>query len=241
MPTAPPAPAARARATFALELAARDPADSGRAWAYRVLRDNIIHLRLEPGRPVSESDVAAALRVSHTPVREAFIRLAGEGLLDVHAQKGTFVSRIDRDRADEARFLRSVVEKAILREAARAFPAPLRFELSANLELQRFCRKERSYERMFHLDNEFHRILYRGCGKERLWLHIKKFDCDLDRLRVLRLSSRLCWDDVIDGHGRIVRFVAGKSPGRADAIVEEHLTGALYEGLVRQYPGYFKS
>jgi DNA-binding GntR family transcriptional regulator len=224
-----------------LDVVRREAAQSSREWATRVLRDNILHLHLAPGQAVSESDMAAALRVSRTPVREAFIRLAGEGLLDVHAQRGTFVSRIDRERADEARFLRTVVEKAILREAARAFPAPLRFELAANLELQRFCRRERNYETMFNLDNEFHRILYRGCGKERLWLHIKTFDSDLDRLRILRLSTKLSWDDVIDEHGRIVRIVSGAGGGRIDALVERHLTGALYDALVTQYPDYFKT
>jgi DNA-binding GntR family transcriptional regulator len=223
-----------------LDIVRREAAQSSREWAYRVLRDNIIHLHLVPGQAVGESDVAGALRLSRTPVREAFIRLAGEGLLDVHAQKGSFVSRIDRGRADEARFLRRVIETAILREAARAFPDPLRFELAANLAMQRFCRQERNYEKMFNLDNEFHRILYRGCGKERLWLHIKKFDSDLDRVRVLRLSTKLSWDDVIDEHGRIVRLVTGRTPGRAAALVEEHLTGALVDRLAARHPDYFK-
>jgi DNA-binding GntR family transcriptional regulator len=241
MPTASPVRASRPRPAPTLELPPREPAESGRAWAFRALRQNIIHLHLRPGQDVSETEIAAAFRLSRTPVREAFIRLAGEGLLDVHAQKGSLVSRIDTERAGEARFLRLVVESAILREAARAFPAPLRFELAANLEMQRFCRKERGYERMYHLDNEFHRLLYLGCGKERLWHHIKKFDGDLDRLRILRLSTRISWDSVIDEHARILRRVASGRPDGVDALVEEHLTTAVYDTLLVRYPDYFKT
>jgi DNA-binding GntR family transcriptional regulator len=241
MPTAPTVSAARRRPVPALDLPPREPAESGRAWAFRALRQNILHLHLRPGQAVSETEIAAAFRLSRTPVREAFIRLAGEGLLDVHPQKGTLVSRIDSGRADEARFLRRVVETAILREAARDFPAPLRFELAANLEMQRFCRKERSFERMFHLDNEFHRLLYRGCGKESLWSHIKKFDGDLDRLRVLRLATRISWDGVIEEHARILRLVGSGKPDGAEDLVGEHLTASLYDTLAARYPDYFRS
>jgi DNA-binding GntR family transcriptional regulator len=223
-----------------LEVSRKEAAQSTREWAYGLLRDHIIRLHLKPGQAVSETETARALRTSRTPVREAFIRLAEDGLLDVYSQKGSFVSLIDGERADEARYLRGVVEKAVLREAGRAFPAPLRFELAANLEMQRFCRRERNYEKMFLLDNEFHRILFRGCGKERIWLHLKKFDCDLDRLRALQLSLKLHWDGVIVEHEKIAQCIDGRSPGKADALVDRHLTGILHERLAARYPAYFK-
>jgi DNA-binding GntR family transcriptional regulator len=223
-----------------LDLSPRAPAQSIRAWAYQVLRENIIHLHLRPGQALSESEIAALLRASRTPVREAFIRLAEDGLLDVHAQRGSYVTRIDPARADEARFLRAVAEKAIIKEACRAFPAQARFELSANVEMQKFCRRERNYERMFHLDNEFHALLFRGRGKERLWLHLKKFDTDLDRLRMLQLSTKFEWGAIIDDHDRIARLVAARKPGPVDALIDRHLTPVLHEKLVVQYPDYFQ-
>jgi len=239
--TAPRAPGPRARRVPVLDLPPRDGAESGRAWAYRVLRRDLILLRLEPGSAVSEAEVADAFRLSRTPVREAFIRLAEDGLLDVVPQTGTFVSRIDRARADEARFLRAVLEKAVLREAARAFPGSLRLELDANLAMQRHCRKGRQYDRLLELDDDFHGLLFRGVGKERLWLHLKRFDADLDRLRALQLSDAVHWDAVIEEHARIARRVGGGRTAGIDALVDRHLTAAVHDRLVARHPGFFKA
>ena len=67
---------------------------------YRVIRENITSLQLAPGTTVSTQELAAKLQVSRTPVREAFIRLQKEDLVEITPQKGTMVSRIDLTRAE---------------------------------------------------------------------------------------------------------------------------------------------
>ena len=73
---------------------------------YRVIRENITSLQLAPGTTVSTQELAAKLQVSRTPVREAFIRLQKEDLVEITPQKGTMVSRIDLTRAEKERFIR---------------------------------------------------------------------------------------------------------------------------------------
>ena len=62
--------------------------------------------------------MAASFGVSRTPVREALIRLADEGLIDIYPQAGTFVSRIDLAAVREAQFVRQALETAVAIEAA---------------------------------------------------------------------------------------------------------------------------
>ena len=81
---------------------------------YRVIRENITSLQLAPGTTVSTQELAAKLQVSRTPVREAFIRLQKEDLVEITPQKGTMVSRIDLTRAEKERFIRESLETAIL-------------------------------------------------------------------------------------------------------------------------------
>ena len=54
--------------------------------------------------------ISERLNVSRTPVRDALIKLAKEGLVDVIPQKGTSVSKIDLKRVEEERFLRESLE-----------------------------------------------------------------------------------------------------------------------------------
>ena len=59
---------------------------------YRILREQIIQAELLPGERISESEIAKALSISRQPVREAFIKLSEEGLVQVLPQRGAFDS-----------------------------------------------------------------------------------------------------------------------------------------------------
>src|SRR4051812_12196161 len=84
---------------------------------YDLLRQSILDLTLKPGESVSAKDLALSWNVSRTPVRDALIRLAREGLVVVYAQAGTFVSKIDLDDVEEARFVRMTLECAAIEQA----------------------------------------------------------------------------------------------------------------------------
>ena len=74
--------------------------------------------QLPPGSIVSENEISAALNLSRTPIREALIELSRSKLVEILPQKGSYVTRIDLDLAEESRFLRCVVETAVFRQAA---------------------------------------------------------------------------------------------------------------------------
>ena len=223
-----------------LEIPQKDAYQSVKQWAYTLLKDNIIRLHLKPGTAVSEAEIADILHTSRTPVREAFISLAEDGLLEIFPQRGSFVSLIDIDQAEEACFVRKVLGKAVLKEACKTFPEDCVLSLSANLEMQKFCQQENNYEKLFQLDNDFHRIIYHGCGKERIWLHIKKMNYNFDRLRVLRLSKGIAWEKVVHQHEQIVRVILEKDCLQVDRIMDEHLSKAFVDECETQHSGYFK-
>jgi len=82
---------------------------------YERLRRAITTLELAPSESVSEKDLAQKLGVSRTPVREALIRLADEGLIDVLPQRGTFVAPIRLQDVEDAQFIREALEVAVVR------------------------------------------------------------------------------------------------------------------------------
>ena len=61
---------------------------------FDALRQAIVQLQLRPGNLLSEAEVARQLGVSRQPVREAFIKLAEVGLVEVRPQRGTYVMLI---------------------------------------------------------------------------------------------------------------------------------------------------
>lgn len=68
---------------------------SGVKMVYDLLRDEILDLVLPPGSPIDEAQLAERFKMSRTPIREALVRLAGEGLIDTLPNRSTMVSNID--------------------------------------------------------------------------------------------------------------------------------------------------
>lgn len=68
---------------------------AGVAHVYETLRNEIVELALEPGSPVDELQLANRFSLSRTPIREALVRLAAEGLITTLPNRATIVSNID--------------------------------------------------------------------------------------------------------------------------------------------------
>ncbi|MFC7066671.1 GntR family transcriptional regulator [Brucella rhizosphaerae] len=68
---------------------------SGVKMVYDLLRDEILDLVLPPGSSIDEVQLAERFKMSRTPIREALVRLAGEGLIDTLPNRSTMVSNID--------------------------------------------------------------------------------------------------------------------------------------------------
>src|SRR5512147_688144 len=86
---------------------------------YRRLRDAIQQGEFRSGRRVMEIEVAAWLKVSRTPVRDAIRRLEAEGMLEYEPRNGLVVARLDRQAVMELYVMREVLEGTAARLCAR--------------------------------------------------------------------------------------------------------------------------
>nr|WP_246801095.1 GntR family transcriptional regulator [Mesorhizobium amorphae] len=73
----------------------RRPKGTGTRWAYEEIRSQILALQLKPGADLDEQVLIGILGVSRTPIREALIQLAAEGLVEMLPNRGARVSRVD--------------------------------------------------------------------------------------------------------------------------------------------------
>ena len=74
------------------------------------LRKEILDLTLKPGTELNLNQLSTIFGVSRSPVRDAVKELAGEHLIDIYPQRGTYVSRINLRMADDERFIRLNLE-----------------------------------------------------------------------------------------------------------------------------------
>ncbi len=105
-------------------------ADSARGASVEAIADRILTAiwehRLPPGTKLVEEKLGGVFGVSRTKVRLAFARLAHEGVLTVHPNRGTFVSSPSVAEARQVLHSRHLLEPALVRDLAGAIGVPAR-------------------------------------------------------------------------------------------------------------------
>src|SRR5579875_1020027 len=69
--------------------------------AYRFAKERLLDGRFPAGQLLSENEIARVLGISRTPVREAFLLLEAEGLLELYPRRGALVTPIAPTEADD--------------------------------------------------------------------------------------------------------------------------------------------
>ncbi|MBP9477852.1 MAG: GntR family transcriptional regulator [Sebaldella sp.] len=214
-----------------------------RSQVYNILKENIISAGLEPGSQVSEQELGDELKVSRTPVREALIHLAQEELVEIIPQKGTYISKINIEAVEESRYMRQILEVDITKEAAREFPETLFFSFEENLSFQKLYLEQRNYTKLFEYDEEFHKLIYIGTNKMRIWKSIQNISGQLNRVRVLSLSdnSYELWSLIYNEHLEIFNMIKNHKVNEVQDVVIRHLErGKIHvQNLMEKYKEYF--
>jgi len=205
------------------------------ARAYAQLRELIVWGRLAPGSRIIESDIAARLGVSRTPIRSALHRLQQEGYIvasDGAKEQRLVVAPLTFDDARELFLIVGQLEGLAARQAAE-LPTPERTALVRQLrqlndELARAARVAHPDQlRIFELDTAFHRAYVEGGAGPRLRaLHdaTKPQSERYVRLYVSGLVDEI--DKSVTEHERIVRHIEDGNAAEAESAVDTNWRNA---------------
>jgi len=209
---------------------------------YSILYKNIVNLTLAPGTMISEMDIADRLQVSRTPVREAFIKLSNEALVNIFPQKGTFVSKIDLSRVQEERFLRESLELAVLERFVAAHTEESIDRLRMNLKKQKSATEQNDPLKFIDYDDQFHAILFDESRKNLCYSIIQRFSGHYRRIRYLSLHFSRIYNQNIEQHQEIVDAIERQDAAEATAILKRHIRKLIIEKdeICEKYPEYFQ-
>ncbi|AJW47439.1 MULTISPECIES: GntR family transcriptional regulator [Ralstonia] len=208
---------------------------------YLSLRERIVEMELLPGTRIVEKALAEEFGTSRTPVHEAVQRLAEEGLIDVQARVGTFVSRIPLNTLEEAMLVRSALEAAIIEKAAERMTPEGIHKLNVVLERQAQCAREGNRRGFFRTDEAFHATLAELSGYPGVWQIILDVKTQIDRYRLLTLPLEGRMSEVLAEHRAVIDALASSNPKQAVRAMREHLDRVLpvLEITRRQRPEFF--
>ena len=209
---------------------------------YRHLRGAIIRGEFLPGQALSESEIAKHYSTSRQPVREAFIKLAEERLVNILPQRGTFVVKISISDVLEARFVRESIEVAVVQDAVTSISLQSIKELRHLIDEQKGIERGHSVE-FLALDEEFHRTLALSGGHAHAWRVIEGIKSQMDRIRYLSLDDATPTPLIIEQHTRIVDGIEAGDPTTAAAAMRTHLREIIVSlpNIAARFPELFES
>ncbi len=190
---------------------------------YRILRQDIVHCLIPPGTPLSEKEVSVRFNVSRQPVREAFIKLAENGLIQIRPQRGSYVNKISMIQVRNGCFVRQAIECAVARRAATLITDSQRYQLEQNLHQQRIAIDHKQLDDFFQLDDEFHQKLALIADCQLAWDTVENIKATIDRVRYMSLDHVSPPEKLLRQHQDIFNALAKHDVEGVDKAMTAHL------------------
>ena len=224
-----------------MKLPERLPRETGRDYALRVLKENIVNLEIAPGSQISENELSAALGISRAPIREALSELEKVKIVEIQPQKKTSVLLIDPVLVEEARFMRSTLEDAVIGEVCMQRTEQDLFRLEENLTLQDLAFRSNALDQVMIKDNEFHRYFFEISRKPEIYQLMQTLQIHFDRVRNLTLYT-IIDRKILEEHKEIFRCIREQDVESARIRLRAHLERVQVDSSVvrKAYPQYFK-
>jgi DNA-binding GntR family transcriptional regulator len=198
--------------------------------AYDYVKARLLDGRFAGGTLLSENEIAQRLQVSRTPVRQAFVQLEAEGLLELYPRRGALVVPISPSEAEDVFEARLLIEQHAARRAGAHGPGALA-ELGAvlrdHIADQDDALGTDGTAAFAWSDRAFHRAIVDAGGNRLL---TRQYDALRDRhqriaaVTIARDPSRI--ERFIGEHREIAAAFEAGDAERASALLGAHLQGA---------------
>ncbi len=213
----------------ALKPAAAEPSKSAAQRAYSYVKERLLNGRYASGTLLSENELARQLGISRTPVRQAFLQLEAEELLELYPRRGALVRPLSAADADDVLEARLLIETHCARRACGR-GAQLAATLRESIDAQERALQDGGAG-FIAADRAFHRAIVAANGNTIL---IHQYDALRDRQQRM-LAAVLARDPAprtsqyVQEHREIAAALERGDADAAAGLITEHVLGA-YKG-----------
>ena len=214
--------------------------ESAKDYVVRQLVYNIVHINLTPGQQLDSDEISELLNVSKNPIREAELELSQTRLIEIKPKIGAYVSLIDANIVEEVRELRSVLEAELAALACTTLNKEQINMLWENVALWQMYMKRNDEEKIFQLDKEFHKSLYKMCNKNYWYELVNNISPHFDRTTILSFRCKET-GRILKDHGELVSAIEKKDKEKAAHISQRHMSrySENIDAIRKMFPEYF--
>lgn len=204
------------------------------------LKNEILTLILKPGTIVSEATLTGRYKLSRTPIRDILKQLSQDGYIDIYPQRGSKVSFIDLKSVEQVIFLRSTLEKEIIKDICGNVEPELLKHLEDIVEEQRkSIESEDPFNSFMSLDDTFHKQLFIMADRLFLWDLIQKLNVHYVRYRTLHMLQKDKLITLYHEHKELTESIKTGNIEAIDNIIHKHIRGDVNSSyFMENYPDY---
>ncbi|MEO1065801.1 MAG: GntR family transcriptional regulator [Pseudomonadota bacterium] len=197
--------------------------DNIRNRAYGAMKTLIMNNELKPSASYLESELAARLGVSRTPVREAMLQLEREGFVEVRPRHGMRVLPVSAEDMSEIYDILSELEPLAAELAAKRGPSDAELSaLQVCIDTMEEALQHDDLQAWAEADDEFHRLLVDYSDSTRLRKTVSQFRDQVHRARMATLSLRVKPTESNKDHQILVNHLRQKNAPEARKIHRAH-------------------
>jgi DNA-binding GntR family transcriptional regulator len=193
---------------------------------YARIRSWIIEGLLPPETRLRDRDIAEALEVSRTPVREALRRLQDEGLVVAEASRWTKVAPVDTGAADRLYPIIWTLERLAATMGAKWDERGLAALRAANERLASALAAQDA-PRASRADTEFHRLVVDAAGNPELSAIVADLKIRLRRIEIAYFGGPAAREPSVEEHRRAIAALEAGDLERAGAEIERNWRASL--------------
>jgi DNA-binding GntR family transcriptional regulator len=190
---------------------------------YEHLREQLLNGEITPPEHLVEARIAKELGTSRTPVREALHSLELEGLIKAIPRVGYVVKPISEQEVEEICEVRMAIEGVAVRWAMEKAYKKLIEELKKNISISDSKVSKRDAKAFVDLDAQFHEIIARYSGSQRLLELAQTLRRHMLRYRIQSIYSVDNVLRAIDGHKGIVRAIEKQDLREVNVAIRNHM------------------
>ena len=184
-----------------------------------VVRERILKGEYEIGEKIKENQIASELKVSRTPIREAFKLLENEGLIDYIPNRGCFAKGFTKQDVDDIYAVREALEELAVRWAVERITPEEITALEEQVDLMEFYSKKKVLE----LNTSFHEVIYASARSRFLAQVLRSYKEYIEKTRKSIFYEQSYLEGILSEHRAIFEAIKDRDEERAVEAISKHL------------------
>ncbi len=191
---------------------------------YTSLKEAILTGEVVPGERLSIGRLLKDIRLSHTPIREALLKLEQEGFVSRLPSGGFIASQLSRKDIEEILDIRGLLESYAVVFAIHQASEKDIVALENNVKESTNYLRKRKIDQVSRLNTQFHYQLCRFCRNERLLALLTDLNEKFFQYRSVILGVPALSKVSVDQHKKMIHALRKKDPVKLKNLILQHIS-----------------